>query len=183
MAEPSTPDADAIDAWATMTRAEDAEATIAPRPRTVADGVVVELRPVTAETVRAICRLAVAPSQRGFVAPNAVSIAQAHFTPTAWFRAIYADGVPVGFLMLNVNTEKNEYYLWRLMVSDGVQGRGYGRRAVQLAIEHVRDQPGATALLTSWVPGDGTPEPFYLGLGFVRTGEIEDGEIVGRLPL
>ena len=35
--------------------------------------------------------------------------------------------------------------------------------------------------MTSWVPGDGSPEGFYLGFGFEPTGEIEDGELVGRL--
>jgi diamine N-acetyltransferase len=152
-------------------------------PRTVAAGALVELREITFATVRAICRLEVAPAQKGFVAPNAVSIAEAHFAPTAWFRAIYADDVPVGFLMLDLDTDKAEYHLWRLMVAAGFQGRGYGRRALELAIAHVRRQPAATALLTSWVPGDGTPEPFYLGLGFVQTGEIDEGEVVGRLTL
>ena len=52
----------------------------------------VELREITSETVRAICELEVAVDQRSFVAPNAVSIAEAHFTPGHWMRAIYADG-------------------------------------------------------------------------------------------
>ena len=56
----------------------------------------VTLREITAETVRAICNLDVAPEQRGYVAPNAVSIAQAHFQPRAWFRAVYAAETPVG---------------------------------------------------------------------------------------
>ena len=59
----------------------------------------VELREVTSETVRAICSLGVAADQTGFVAPNAVSIAEAHFTPNHWMRAIYADGEPAGFLL------------------------------------------------------------------------------------
>jgi diamine N-acetyltransferase len=50
----------------------------------------VELREITSETVRAICELEVTPDQRSFVAPNAVSIAEAHFTPGHWMRAIYA---------------------------------------------------------------------------------------------
>jgi diamine N-acetyltransferase len=50
----------------------------------------VTLREVTADTVRAICRLQVGPGQEQLVAPNAVSIAQAHFEPKAWFRAVYA---------------------------------------------------------------------------------------------
>ena len=35
----------------------------------------------------------------------------------------------------------------------------------------------------SAVPGDGSPIPFYTRLGFVPTGEVEDGEDVLRLDL
>jgi diamine N-acetyltransferase len=152
-------------------------------PRSVAEGAVVELREVTGETVRAICRLEVAADQVAFVAPNAVSFAEAYFEPKAWFRAIYADDEPVGFAMLSLDPEKPEYYLWRLMIAAGAQGRGYGRAAVHLLVDHVRTLPGATELLVSWVPADGGPEPFYRGLGFIPTGEIHDGEVVARLAL
>ncbi len=143
----------------------------------------VELREVTAATVREICRLSVAPGQEAFVAPNAVSIAQAYFEPKAWFRAIYADDRPVGFLMLYVDEEKPEYFLWRMMIADGCQGRGYGRRALELVDDWLRGRPGAAALSTSYVQGDGGPEGFYRRLGFEPTGEIEDGEIVVRRPI
>ncbi len=143
----------------------------------------VELREVTGETVREISALQVAPAQRNFVAPNAVSIAEAMFEPKAWFRAIHADDVPVGFAMLSIDVDAAEYYLWRLMIADGFQGRGYGRAAIRLLVDHVRTQPGATHLITSWVPEPGGPEPFYRGLGFEPTGEVDDGEVVGRLAL
>jgi diamine N-acetyltransferase len=143
----------------------------------------VELREVTGETVREICRLVVAPGQDRFVAPNAVSIAEAYFHPTAWFRAIYADDEPVGFLMLDDDDRKPLYTLWRLMIADGFQGRGYGKRAVELLTDYVRTRPGATALMTSWVPGEGGPAEFYRKLGFEPTGEMDEGEVVGRLAL
>jgi len=152
-------------------------------PRSVAEGAIVELREVTSETVRAICRLEVAPEQTAFVAPNAVSFAEAYFEPKAWFRAINADDEPVGFAMLSLDPEKPEYYLWRLMIAAGAQGRGYGRAAVRLLVDHVRTLPRATELLVSWVPADGGPEPFYRGLGFIPTGEIHEGEAVARLAL
>jgi diamine N-acetyltransferase len=143
----------------------------------------VTLREVTAETVRAICALEVRPEQRGYVAPNAVSIAQAHFEPKSWFRAVYADDTPVGFAMLHEDSEKPEYYLWRFMVAGEHQGKGYGRRALDLVVAHVRDQPGAEELLSSYVPGDDGPAEFYRSYGFVETGEVEEGELVIRLRL
>ncbi len=62
---------------------------------------VVSLRAITAETVRTICALEVRQEQRSYVADNALSIAQAHFVPGAWFRAVYAGETPVGFGMLD----------------------------------------------------------------------------------
>jgi diamine N-acetyltransferase len=144
----------------------------------------VTLREVTRDTVREICALKVAPEQERFVATNALSIAQAYFDrELAWFRAIYADDVPVGFVMLADNVAEQEYYLWRFMIDGRYQGRGYGRRAIELLLEYVRPRPGATALLTSCVPGDGSPCPFYQKLGFVYTGEEHDGELEMRLDL
>jgi diamine N-acetyltransferase len=144
---------------------------------------VISLREVTADTVRAIIRLKVKPEQEQFVANNATSIAQAYFEPKAWFRAIYADETPVGFVMLYDDPEKPEYFLWRYMLDSRYQRMGFGRQALLLFIDHVRSRPNATELLTSYVPGEGSPRPFYLGLGFVETGEVEDGENVVKLVL
>ena len=143
----------------------------------------VELREVTGETVRAVCLLHVRPEQRGFVAPNAVSIAEALFEPKAWFRAVVVDDVPVGFVMLSIDPAPPELYLWRFMIDRRYQRRGYGRAAIEQVIGHVRTVPGAAELLVSWVPAPGGPEPFYRGLGFEPTGAIDDGEVVARLRL
>jgi diamine N-acetyltransferase len=181
---PPRPEADGIAVWASGREAAgewpDAGATL---PRTVAAGAVVELREVTKDTVRSICGLQVAPAQRGFVAPNAVSFAEALFDPQAWYRAIVADGVLVGFVMLSLDPDAADYWLWRLMIADGLQRRGYGRRVLDLVADHVRTLPNATRLSVGWCPGPGSPEPLYLGYGFVPTGEIEGDEIVGALAL
>jgi diamine N-acetyltransferase len=145
----------------------------------------VSLREVTEKTVRRICNLSdtlVGP-QRKMVAHNAVSIAQAHFAKHAWFRAIYADETPVGFIMLNDDADEPVYFLWRLMIATPYQKLGYGRRAVELLIEYVKTRPGAKELLVSCGEGEGSPEGFYRALGFERTGEMEEDEVVLRLKL
>ena len=143
----------------------------------------VSLREVTKDTVREICGLSVAETQNGFVAENAVSIAQAYFEPKAWFRAIYADETAVGFVMLYDDAETPEYYLWRLMVDGRFQGNGYGRRAIQLLIDYLHTRPNANALLTSYVPGEGSPQGFYSKLGFTETGVVHGIEKEMRLDL
>lgn len=143
----------------------------------------VTLREVTQETVNSILNLRVTKEQEPFVASNAVSIAEAYFSADAWFRAIYADETPVGFLMLSDRPEKGEYFLWRFMVDAQYQGKGYGRRALELLIEHVKTRPNAKELLLSHVPGPGSPEGFYRKLSFEHTGEQAGEELVMKLTL
>lgn len=153
------------------------------RPESPSLASVVSLREVTEETVRTICDLSVTEEQGKFVAPNAVSIAQAYFAKYAWFRAIYADETPVGFAMLADSPEKAEYYLWRFMIDARYQGLGFGRKAMDLLIAHVRTRPNAAEFLLSCVQGDGSPQAFYEKIGFELTGAYEDGEAVMRLRL
>lgn len=143
----------------------------------------VTLREVNADTVRTICDLAVLEEQQQFVAPNAVSIAQAYFSEYAWFRAIYADETPVGFVMLYDDTKKPEYFLWRFMIDARYQSMGFGRRALELLIDHVRTRPDARELFTSVHQAEGGPQGFYEGMGFELTGQVEEGQAVLRLRL
>jgi diamine N-acetyltransferase len=148
----------------------------------------VSLREITASTVRAVVKLAVTDYQNRFVASNAVSLAQALFAPEAWYRAIYLDEEPVGFVMLTDESllepspQLPKVIVWRLMVDAQHQNRGIGRAALLLVIEHAR-RKGFKALSLSYVPQEGGPEKLYLYLGFRPTGEIDDGEVVMELKL
>jgi diamine N-acetyltransferase len=146
----------------------------------------VTLVPIDEDNVGLVFDLDVAPEQRQFVAPNPWSLAQALAQlPIAWPRAIVSDGEVAGFLMLEIDPEEENgrpFWLWRLMVADGLQGQGIGSAALAVAIEEVKRQ-GGIELYTSWVEAPGGPEPFYRKLGFVPTGEIDDGEVVARLGL
>lgn len=146
----------------------------------------VELHPIVEDNVADVFDLRVAPEQEEFVATNAWSLAQALAEyDIAWPRAIVADGVVVGLLMLEIDPDEENgrhHWLWRLMIDAAHQRRGHGRAALALAIDHLRSV-GATELYTSWVQGPGGPEDFYLRLGFVPTGELDDDEIVARLDL
>jgi diamine N-acetyltransferase len=144
----------------------------------------VSLREVTKETLRHITRLKVNPNQEHFVATNAESIAEAYFSrDIAWFRAIYADDTPVGFVMLSDNPAEESYYLWRFMIDARYQKKGIGQKALELIFEYVKTRPGAKVLHTSCVPGEGSPGPFYEKMGFVYTGEEDEGELVMRRDL
>jgi diamine N-acetyltransferase len=143
----------------------------------------ITLKQIRAKTLVPIINLDVHPDQGNLVAPNAWSIAQAHYSKNAWYRAIYAGDEPVGFVMVYIDKVKPEYFLWRLMVDKTQQGKGYGYKAMQIVIDFVRTLPKAKELSTSYVPADGDPSPFYRKLGFEETEEMIEGEKVMRLVL
>lgn len=145
----------------------------------------VTLREITAETVVGICLLSetLTEPRKNYVAPNAISLAQAHFNRHAWFRAIYAGKAPVGFVMIVDNDEDEKYFVWRFMIAEPYQGRGYGRQAMERLVEYVRTRPGAKELLVSCGQGEGSPEGFYKKVGFVHTGDKLEDEVVLRLAL
>src|SRR5687768_1905712 len=98
----------------------------------------VSLREITAENRPQVEALQVAPAQQHFVdgvRPSLVEAA-AHPELRPWCRAVYADELPVGFVMLADDVPPgNEtipwrYYLWRMLIDERYQRRGYGRAAL-----------------------------------------------------
>ena len=149
----------------------------------------VSLREITDENRDAVCALVVDPAQEVFVSSVAESLEEADATPEGapWYRAIYADDEPVGFIMLSWDATPapgilGPYFLWRILVDRRHQRQGYGREALAQVVDLLRAN-GVRELLTSYHPGEGEPWPFYRRFGFEPTGEIEDGEIVLRLDL
>jgi diamine N-acetyltransferase len=145
---------------------------------------VVTLREITADTLSPILRLSKTLSeiQRTHVADNAVSIAEAHFSEHAWFRAIYADETPVGFIMVYIGPDDEQagnpmvWFLWRFMIGGAYQKMGFGRSALEIVFDMVREQ-GGKELLVSCHEGPDGPEKFYHRLGFVPNGKYYDGEL------
>ncbi len=165
------------------------------RPRHVP--ATIELVELDPNEVRSVIELVTHPSQRRFASPIVVSLAEAAVPPyelnsegtpgspqvVPWHRIIHADGQAVGFVMIETPTKTDpEPYLWRLLIDRRHQRRGIGKRVVELVIDQARSW-GCESLAVSYGQGVGSPEPLYLAMGFVPTGEIEEGEIVARLML
>jgi GNAT superfamily N-acetyltransferase len=169
-----------------MTAADRAEWLARPRtpPSTM------ELVEITPDDAYLWGRLRTHRSQERFVSPMALSFRDALFPEVIdgapvvpWMRGVLADGERVAFVMLAEVTDHHpEPYLWRLLVDRLHQRRGIGSSILR----HLAAQmlvAGHTTLLTSWGEGTGSPRAFYLGEGFVPTGELDGDETVGRLTL
>jgi GNAT superfamily N-acetyltransferase len=145
----------------------------------------VTLREIGPDIEDEVLALRVAPEQEELVTGVGQSLVDAATEPDVhpWIRAIVADDVPVGFLMVSWDAVPvpgrlwGPYFLWRLLVDARHQRQGHGSAAIRLLADAVRGDGGST-LSTSCGQGPGSPQPFYERLGFVPTGQVDDhGEV------
>ena len=152
------------------------------------------LQPIDSQNVEAILALSVRVEQRGFVASNTDSIIEAYIAIThnghAFPFGIYDGDVPVGFLMIGYGVDdcwqdapaiaRGNYNLWRLMIDQKYQGRGYGRAALQLALDFIRTQPCGPAewVWLSYEPENAAARALYHSFGFEETGAWDGEEVI-----
>ena len=144
----------------------------------------VELRKINKDNYAECLDLKVSDEQKTFVASNVYSLAQAWvFYDTAYPFAIYADNTMVGFVMMGYFAEKDLYDIWRFMIDERYQKKGYGKAALLLSIEYLSKVFNVNDIFLSFEPNNVIAEKLYSSVGFKRTGEIEDGEVVMRLTI
>lgn len=139
----------------------------------------VNLRIVTRENYRELIALNVAQDQKSFVASNLFTIAQMQFKEEKIVLGIYDDNSPVGLIAYDLD----DYDIWRLMVDEKCQKRGYGRKALEKVIEILRHHGKLPEAITSVVPDNQAARNLYKSIGFRETGEIVDGQIMLSLSL
>ena len=162
----------------------------------------VTLKPVNDENRDAVIALSVREDQP-FVAPNDYSLEQAaesnrEHPGVAHAYGIYADDRLVGFAMFifapedeypddpddpeEQYGEEDRYYLWRFMIDQHEQGKGYGQAALAWIIQYFKDH-GAHVLYLSTEPDNELGLHVYHKLGFRETGEFEEDEAILKLEL
>jgi diamine N-acetyltransferase len=144
----------------------------------------ITLRAITRANWRECVSLEPAPEQALFVAPNAVSLAQATYEPEWLPLAIYDEDTMVGFVMYGRNhKDGDKNWIMRLMVDSQYQRRGHGRAAMQEVIRRLRQEPDCDEIAISYEAENVVAERLYLSLGFRKTGEVIYVETVARLNL
>lgn len=137
------------------------------------------VRPIGEHEHGAARRLAVAPEQRGLVAPVASSLDSMDRYPGSEPLGVFTDGDLVGFMMSQVledESPRRPYLIWDLLVDRGHQRRGVGRAALAAAARRAA-RCGATAMMVTYEPVNTVARDLYRSCGFEETGSINaDGE-------
>ena len=158
-----------------------------------------KLKKINRNNIGEILKLEVFDNQKSFVAPNNISIIEAYLAiienDHVFTFGIYNDDVPVGFLMIgfDVNSDdadapkiaKGNYNIWRLMIDKTFQGKGFGKKAIELALEFINTFPCGTAKYCwlSYENDNYVARQLYQSVGFVETDEKDGEEIVAILKL
>ncbi|KFI44956.1 acetyltransferase [Bifidobacterium bohemicum DSM 22767] len=120
------------------------------------------------------------PEAEEYVAPNSVSLAEAWLyrnEHTVVPLAIYEGDSLVGFVMTHDDLANNIRDIWRILIPEEHVNHGYGLQTLRFLAQQAQLE-GFACLRLSYVPGNALAEHVYRKLGFVPTGEIDDGEIV-----
>jgi histidinol dehydrogenase len=143
--------------------------------------VVFEVRPVTDANVDELIKLTTTSEQEKFVASVPKSLAQASVRPAGRPLGLYANGQPVGFLLLwdarrdpDLVERADQLYIWRLSIDHRFQRQGHGQAAMRWLIEEAR-RMGAASVGLSHVPENPVGK-FYEKFGFAYTGKVKEGE-------
>nr|WP_315362380.1 GNAT family N-acetyltransferase [Cytobacillus firmus] len=124
--------------------------------------------------------LRVAEEQKAFVAPNVFSLAQAKAFPECECLAIYHDEVLAGFTMFCMDDDDKEYWIYRLMVDEKHQSKGYGKAAMEKLIERIKQDQEHKVIYLSFEPENHLAKGLEK-LGFKADDRVIDGEIVYKL--
>ena len=149
----------------------------------------IELRTIDETNREAVTRLQVSPSQREFIATNQTSLetaAQEAYIDIARPFAIYAGGNLIGFTMfafeLTSPDPNDRYWLWRFMIDEHYQGKGFGSAALEQIIHYFQSH-GAEHILLSTKDTNIAALSLYRKFRFVETGARNGEETVLRLDL
>lgn len=139
----------------------------------------ITLQAITGDNWRQAGRLKVRPDQTKFVASNLYSLVQANYEPFWVTKAIYHDGVMVGFTMYGCEESDEEwagYWICRLMVDEAHQGKGYGRAALMAVLHEIRETGYHGKVFISFEPDNRIAETLYKSAGFFDTGKMLDDD-------
>ena len=147
----------------------------------------IELCDLSEENLQQCFNLKVADGQAQYIASNKDSWQTANENKTvARPFALCCDGKVVGFTMFafdeNYADPNDRYWLWRFMIDESLQGKGYGTAALQVIIQYFKDH-GANNIRLSTKDTNLHALSVYHKAGFKETGEMNGEEIVLQLDL
>ena len=72
--------------------------------------------------------------------------------------------------MFEFDPEEQHVFVWRFLIDQAFQGKGYGRQTIEAVVEMAKQQTQMTKVVADYVDGNEPMKKILLGLGFEETG-------------
>ncbi len=141
----------------------------------------IELRKVTMKNFNEIIELPQSEEDKKMVAPNIYSLAEAYADQESVARGIYSNEDLVGFIMYDYNEEEHRGYITRLMITTKEQGKGYGAKALKIAVSDLLKTEGLETIQISYAKNNEKARCSYKKVGFVETNKFVGDEIIALI--
>ena len=146
----------------------------------IGDGISFRSIRMEADLVYAIFDCQLTEEQQEYVNPAGFSIGRAYLHPEDHYPCLIVseDAGPVGFIDLDRWLGQGAAFHWSYYIDKDHQGRGYGRKAAQLAIRIFRSLDSKRMIKLSTEAGNIRAQRLYLSLGFVKLDEMDGDDLV-----
>lgn len=136
---------------------------------------------ITKENFWDCIELAVSKDQADFVTSNAISIGQSKVQPECIPLAVYDNDIMVGFIMYCIDEDDGEYWIYRIMIDEKYQSKGYGKKALEKLLEVIKQDESHNKIFLGVHKDSIYAVKMYESFGFIFNGEVFGSEHIMRL--
>ena len=140
----------------------------------------ISLRPIDESNFLDVFNLKLGEGQERYVSHPIRSLAQAYvYREQCQPFAIFDGERVVGYVMVIYDDDIPEYDIWHMMIDVSRQGKGYGKAALGLVLDYIRQKPfgnsGRVALACN--KDNANALALYTQMGFEWTGTEDEDEV------
>ncbi|KEZ88342.1 spermidine acetyltransferase [Clostridium sulfidigenes] len=141
----------------------------------------VSFKEITRDNFWDCIELTVAKDQVSFVTSNAVSIAQSKIQPECIPLAVYDDDIMIGFIMYCIDEDDGEYWIYRMMIDEKYQSKGYGKESLEKLLDMIKQDNSHNKIFLGVHKESTYAVVLYKRFGFDFNGQVFGSEYIMRL--
>lgn len=136
-----------------------------------------KLAHITEKNIYDVMALRLKNSQETFVRDPQFSLAESYYyrdDDTVFLFALEEQGKVVGFLSLITEIEEKTVYIWRIVIGDQFQSKGYGRKALRSIEDYAHSLEGYEKIVSDYVMNNVAMKHLLESEGYIEIGKQEE---------
>lgn len=138
------------------------------------------LKPIDESNFLDVFNLKLGEGQDSYVSHPIRSLAQAYvYRAQCQPFGVFNDEKAVGYVMVIYDYDIPEYDIWHMMIDASRQGNGYGKAALKLVLDYIRQKPfgNSNRVALTCKKNNSNALGLYTHMGFELTGTEDEDEV------